>query len=416
MPDVHKTTLANGIRIVSQEQPYSYSTAVGIWLDLGSRDEDPDQAGLSHFLEHMAFKGTKKRSLLDIARQIDRMGGNANAFTSKEYTCFHGRAINAQAQELIDLLTDIAFNLIIDNNDLVTERGVILQEIASMEDAPDDLAFVLWQEDFWPSHPLGQPILGRTETVEHFLPDDLRGYMEKHHTANRILVAATGGLKHDELLDILTPSLNNLRSSFIKSQRLAPVSSPGMKIVNKDTEQEHLVLGVPGLCAAHPRRFELALLNLILGGNMSSRLFQEIREHRGLAYSVYSFLNPQADSGSWNIYMAVPVKGAAEALQVVRDELARLRQEPITDEELNNAKQSLHASILLAAEDMESRASRMARNEFTFGRDISLKEISASVELIRADNLCQLAGQLWNENELRLLALGPAQEKDLLWK
>jgi predicted Zn-dependent peptidase len=228
-------------------------------------------------------------------------------------------------------------------------------------------------------------------------------------------VAAVGGMAHEKLLDILSPELEKLVPAETKLQRHAPVSSPGLRMAAKDTEQEHLVLGVPGPNASHPARLKLSLLNLILGGNMSSRLFQEVRERRGLAYSVYSFVNLQEDSGAWCIYLGVPVKRTAEALRVVDEQLARLRECPVAEDELNDAKQCLEASILLAAENMESRVSHLARNEFTFGRDIPIKEILVRLAKIEAEDLRRLAEQLWDEKHRRLLALGPAREKDIIW-
>jgi predicted Zn-dependent peptidase len=240
--------------------------------------------------------------------------------------------------------------------------------------------------------------------------------MQEHHRADRVLVAAAGGLPHDKLVDLLHPELEKLLPSEAESRRSAPVPSPGWRIVVKDTEQEHMVLGVPGLHASHPGRLELSLLNLILGGNMSSRLFQEVRERRGLAYSVYSFADLQEDSGMWSIYLGVPTKRTAEAMQVVREQLARLQEQAVGEDELNDAKQSLEASILLAAENMESRAGRLARNEFTFGRDIPIEEILTRLTEINAEQLRRLAHELWNEKHWRLLALGPAREKDIAWK
>jgi predicted Zn-dependent peptidase len=317
---------------------------------------------------------------------------------------------------MADLLSDIAFNLTLDPDELKVEREVILQEIAGVEDTPDDLAFVLWQEDFWPAHPLGQPVLGRADTVGCFQPADFCAYMNQHHRADRVLVAAVGGMEHDKLLELLSPELEKLLPSATAPQRQAPVSSPGLRIVSKDTEQEHLVLGVPGLNTSHPARLKLSLLNLILGGNMSSRLFQEVRERRGLAYSVYSFVNLQEDSGAWCIYLGVPVKRTAEALRVIDEQLAKLQEHSVAEDELNDAKQCLKAGILLAAENMESRVSHLARNEFTFGRDIPIKEILARLAKIEAEELRWLACRLWDEKYRRLLALGPADEKNIIWK
>ena len=404
------------MRIVSQEQPHAFSTSVGVWLALGSRDESKERAGLSHFLEHMAFKGTGRRSVLDIARQIDRLGGNINAFTSKEHTCFYGRAISSNLATMTDLLIDIAFNPLLRDDDLNVERNVILQEIAGVEDTPDDLAFVLFQNDFWPHHALGRSVLGYPETVAAFSVDDFKAYIGEYHKGPQVVIAAVGALSHNRLVDMLAPALSALPAHGAPGRSAAPVPSFGSRVVERDTEQEHIMLGFPGLSAAHPRRIELGLLNLVLGGNMSSRLFQEIRERRGLAYAVYSFLNPYDDSGLWSIYLGVPPERGAESLEVVRSEFKKLREQAVSADELNDAKQSLEGSILLAAENMESRASRLARSEFIFGRDIPLTEILSDLAKITVDDLQQLASEMLDESKLRVLALGPLKEEDLPWK
>ncbi len=412
---VKKTVLPNGVRVISQDVPHAFSVAFSLWWAVGSRDENDTNSGINHFLEHMAFKGTSHRSTLDIARQIDRLGGHANAFTSKEHTCFHGRALAASLEEMVDLFVDISLNPSLDGDELERERGVILQEIAGMEDTPDDLAFVLLQEDFWAKHPLGFSILGQPEIIESLRTEDMRRYIADYHVPSRLVITAVGNIEHQKFVDMLSPRLHALPSSEMLIERKVPTPNFGARAVLRDTEQEHLVIAAPGLPANHKGRMILALLNLILGGNMSSRLFQEVRERRGLAYSVYSFLHLQEDSGMCGIYLGVPPERANEALTVVRNELERLRSDPVSEQELADAKQSLKGGILLAAENMESKAARLARNEFTFGRHIGLREVLACLETVDIKDLGTLAQELLNPTCLRLLALGPSRLEELNW-
>lgn len=416
MFEVKKTTLANGVRIISQEHPHVFSVALSLWWQMGSRNESQAQAGLTHFLEHMAFKGTAHRSVIDIAREIDILGGQANAFTSKEHTCFHGRSLADKLPQLADLLVDIALNPSLDSEELERERGVILQEIAGMEDTPDDLVFVLLQEDFWPDHPLGRSILGYPATVSSFTADDIRQYMSGFHVGSRLVVSAAGNVKHEALVALLAPLLENLSTRQSAAQCVVPATSAGMRVVQRDSEQEHILLALPGLPANHEQRMDWAVLNLILGGNMSSRLFQEVRERRGLAYSVYSFLTIQEDSGMWGIYMGLPPERAAEGLSVVREELEKLNRNSISQQELIDARESLRGGILLAAENLESRAARLARNEFTFARHVALDEVLHRLDKVDMRQLGELAESLLDVSKLRLLALGPAKERDLHWK
>lgn len=413
---VNKTTLPNNVRVITQKVPNAVSVALSLWWAVGSRDENKANSGVNHFLEHMAFKGTAKRSTLDIARQIDRLGGNANAFTGKEYTCFHGRVLPADLEELLDLLLDIVLNPQLDSVELDRERGVILQEIAGMEDTPEDFAFVLLQEDFWQGHPLGFSILGRPETITGLTARDLRDYTQKHHVGSRLVISAAGNIEHGALLEMLDVRLSKLSANARIAKRTSPDIHAGARVLERDTEQEHLVLAMPALPASDENRLELALLNLVLGANMSSRLFQEVREKRGLAYAVYSFLQLHADSSMWGIYMGVPVERSNEALQVVKHELACLRNSPVSMDEFINARQSLKGGIMLSCENMENRAFKLARNEFIFGRHVPLEEVLDKLDKVDLHGLSRLAERLLAPDNFRLLALGPLPEGELEWK
>lgn len=408
-----KTVLDNGVRIISESQPHAFSVTVGLWMEVGSRDESPQVNGISHFIEHMAFKGTQRRGTLDIAREIDRLGGMANAFTSRENTCFHCRALAERLPEMCDLLTDIFLHPALDPQEMERERGVILQEIGGLEDAPDELVHVLFGEHFWPGHPLGRSILGSAETVSTLDRPAIRAYLEGNYLPTRAVVSAVGNLDHQRLVDLVGPVLSTLPANTEPDHRRPPAPRPGLQVVGRDLEQVHVALGLPAPQATSPQRYQAAVLNLILGGNMSSRLFQEVRERRGLAYAVYSYLSSYSDSGLLGIYLGVAPERAVEALRVVRAELQKLANAPVSEQELADSKENLRGAILLAAENPESRMSRLARNEYNFGRDVPLTEALAQVDAVTREDLASLAAELLAPGNLGATVLGPVDEDAL---
>jgi predicted Zn-dependent peptidase len=408
-----KTVLDNGVRIISESQPHAFSVTVGLWMEVGSRDESPSDNGISHFIEHMAFKGTQRRGTLDIAREIDRLGGMANAFTSRENTCFHCRALAERLPEMCDLLADIFLHPALDPQELERERGVILQEIGGMEDAPDELVHVLFGEHFWPGHPLGRSILGSEETIAAMNGQAIRSYLAGNYLPSRAVVSAVGHLEHQQVVDLVGPVLSTLPANPAPDHRRPPAPRPGLQVVERDLEQVHVALGLAAPQATSPLRYQAAVLNLILGGNMSSRLFQEVRERRGLAYAVYSYLSAYSDSGLLGIYLGVAPERTVEALKVVRDELAGLASSPVSEQELADSKENLRGAILLAAENPESRMSRLARNEYVFGRDVPLEEALAQVEAVTREDLASLAADLLAPQNLGATVLGPVDESAL---
>ncbi len=411
---VKKTVLDNGVRLITENLPHAHSVTMGLWVQAGSRDENETNGGVSHFIEHMAFKGTARRGPLDIAREIDRMGGLANAFTSKEHTCFHARTLPEHLPLLSDLLLDIFLNPIMDPEELERERQVILQEISSVEDAPDELAHVLFSQKYWPGHPLGEPILGTSESVKCMNRETIGAYMEQAYKAGGLVVSAVGLLEHEQILDLVGGQLGQLALSQAQNGRKPPKPAPGLHLKRRELEQVHVVMGSLAPSAVAPDRYAAALLNLILGGSMSSRLFQEVREKRGLAYSVYSFLNSYCDAGMLGIYMGVPAERLAEALSVVRSELQRLAVEPVSAEELEDAKMSLKGSILLTSENPETCMGRLARNEYNFGRSLSLDEVLDNLTSVTLDDIAHMAAQISDGANLGGLVLGPADEDCLV--
>ena len=411
---VQKSVLENGVRLVSESLPGAYSVTLGFWLEVGSRDEEPALGGVSHFIEHMAFKGTNRRGPLDIAREIDRLGGLANAFTSKENTCFHARALSEHMPGLGDLLLDLVLSPIYQPEELERERQVILQEICAVEDTPDDLVHVLFGQNFWPNHPLGRPVLGTSESVSSLNRQVILDYLHSAYRPEGMVVAAVGNLEHEQFVDMMSGPLTKLRSGGSANGRKPPRSSSGIHIKPRDLEQVHVAMGATAPSATHPARYATALLNLILGGNMSSRLFQEIREKRGLAYSIYSYYNTYSDSGMLGVYMGVAADRATEAMKVVRQEMAKLAAEGVSEDELSDARDNLKGSILLASENPESRMSRLARNELHFGRVISLDEIITQIDSITIEDIARMSGDILRGENLGATVLGPLdQEKSL---
>jgi predicted Zn-dependent peptidase len=410
---VAKTVLDNGVRVVTERLPQAFSVTVGLWMEVGSRDEGPPLSGASHFIEHMAFKGTGRRGALDIAREIDRLGGHANAFTGKESTCYHARALSPRLGELTDLLTDLLLHPAYAPEELERERQVILQEIASQEDTPEELVHVLFGRNLWPGHPLGRPVLGTAETIAGLGRGDILDYQRSNYLPQDLVMSAVGNLEHERVVELVSQALGSLPAGDKNGRRVEPAPAPGLHIMRRSLEQVHLVLGHPAPAATDQRRFAAALLNLILGGTMSSRLFQEVRERRGLAYAVYSFLSTYSDSGVLGVYLGVAPGRAAEALAVVKAEIERLAAHPVEEEELAGARESLTGSILLAAENPESRMSRLAKNELNFGREVPLEEVADRVQAVTSGEISALAAELLAPGGLAVTVLGPADEDAL---
>ena len=410
---IAKTTLPNGVRLVSEKLDSSYSVTVGFWVEAGSRDEQPGLGGVSHFIEHMAFKGTASRDPLEIARQIDRLGGAANAFTSKEKTCFHARALSEFLPEMLDLLTDLYLRPVYRPEELERERQVILSEIASQEDTPDDLVHILGGLNYWPEHPLGRPILGTAESVTGLEREAILDYLDQAYRPERLVVAAVGNLEHERLVDLLTPTLGERATGKGINGRTPPAPRPGLVTFQRDLEQAHAVLSLPAPTAISDERFAAGLLNTVLGGTMSSRLFQEVREKRGLAYAVYSFLHSYCDAGLLGMYLGVQPERLTEALQVVAGVLQEFASAPLSDEELGEAKDHLKSSILLSAENPEARMSRLARNEMGFGREVPYQETMDGIFAVTPEQLQELAGRMLDASQLGITVLGPVDQDKL---
>jgi predicted Zn-dependent peptidase len=402
-----KSILPNGIHLVTEELPYSHAVSLGLWLEVGSRDEAVTECGLSHFLEHMAFKGTERRTAYDIAREIDQLGGAGNAFTTRENTCFHIKVLEGQLPRAVDLIIDLAVHPLCRPEDVERERTVILEEIAAQEDNPEDLVQVNFAREFWRGCALGRPILGEAADISRFSREDLLAYRRATYRPEHIVVAAAGNLDHPRLYDLLGPALAGVENGAPSRDREPADTQPGDYLFPRDLEQAHLCLGTRGLAAGDERRFVASLLHVILGGNMSSRLFQVIREELGLAYSIYSYLSFFKDTGLLEVCAGVSPKNLAALLEAVNGELRRLKSAPIQETELAEAKEYVKSSIILNAEDSEQRMLRLAKNEINFGHYIPLEDIIAGVEKVTRDEVLELAQELLQPDNWGMAALGP---------
>jgi predicted Zn-dependent peptidase len=410
-----KTVLDNGIRIVTEKIP-SRTVSAGIWVDVGARDEQPHNNGSAHFVEHMLFKGTASRTAQEIAQEFDTLGGMSNAFTSGETTSYYATVLDDQVEHLIGLMGDIFRNSLFAEEEVVREREVILQEISMVEDTPDDRIHELFTGSLWGEHPLGYTVLGRREVVAAMDSASLREYMRREYTPERIVIAASGNVDHEQFCGLWQKQMGALMQSNVGARRQPPTPlAPVRKLHKKNLEQAHLVLGTYGLPLVAPERYALYLLHVLLGGNMSSRLFQEVREKEGLAYSIYSYLSSFTDSGYLGVYLGVDPAVVNKAIAVVAREIKALRQSSVSGELLTRAKDYAKAGIFLSAENMESRMTRIARNELTFGRYVSFDEVVAGFDEVRQEDIADLAAQLFSR-PLFATVLGPLKVKDVDWR
>ncbi len=409
-----KTVLKNGVRIVSERLPHLRSVSLGIWVNTGSRDEAPFENGVSHFIEHMSFKGTRNRSAFQIAKDLDAIGGLSNAFTGKETTCFYGRVLDRHFPLLADILSDIFVHPTFQPEDMEREREVIFQEISMVEDTPDDYLHMLFQGLFWPDHPIGRPVLGSAETVARMDREMVRGYIRKFYVPERVLVVAAGNVDHEQMVEYFRPVFE-AESDFSGDNppRSLPLNSGGVLVRQKALEQVHLCLGSEAPSQVDESRFACALMNTILGGNMSSRLFQEIRENRGMAYSVYSFFSPYADAGLFGVYAATDARNMNAVLEITQNEIRKLGRGQLTEDDLAAAKENAIGGMYLAAESADSQMMRAAKNEFIFGRQVDYEEVVASIERVSVDHVVEMVNRVFGVDQVAFTALGPVNEEDL---
>jgi len=408
----HRTTLDNGVRIISEKVPHLKSVSLGIWVNTGSRDETRPENGVSHFIEHMSFKGTRRRDVHQIAKELDIIGGLSNAFTGKENTCFHGRVLGRHFDRLAEILSDIFLNSTFNPVELEREREVILQEINMMEDTPDDNLHTLFTELFWQDHPIGRPVLGTGESVSAITKETIVNYIHKAYVPDEILVVAAGDVDHSRMVSFFEPLFASIPGAGRdRPARTAPVSNGGLAVYYKPLEQVHICLGGEAPSQVDENRFACAVLNAILGGNMSSRLFQEVREKRGLAYSVYSFLSTYMDAGLLGIYAATESQHLNRVLDTIRKEVLKLCRGEVTESEVAAAKDHLIGGIYLGSESADNRMMRMAKNEFAFKRYVDYEELVSSLEQVTRDAVVAAARSTFQEGKLSFAGLGPLTDE-----
>lgn len=403
---VHRTVLDNGLRLLSQEIAGMATAAVGVWVEGGSPDEPSHHSGISHFLERLFCKGTARRSASQIAQEIDAIGGTLDAFTGKEYICYYTRSLNEHLPLALDLLSDILLHSNFPDDEIEHERSVIGQEIAQSEDQPDDLTSDLFHRDFWPDHPLSWPITGTLDSVSRLRRDDLLRYRHHHYRPQRIFVSMAGGASHTTLLDTLGPALSILTGTAPARHDTPPVIRPGVTVHPRELEQTYLNLGVPCVSQTAPEWHAAQLLNSVLGGGMSSRLFQEIREKYGLVYDINSFLFSARDAGYLGICLSTSPGSVPEAMRLSCHILAELARSGISAEELQRAKSQTTGSLLLELETSEAWMYRLARCEVCFQRDIPLAEVLADIERVSLEDVQAVAAECFRPNTLTLTLLG----------
>jgi predicted Zn-dependent peptidase len=410
---VHKSTLSNGVRVLTEPMPQMVSATIGIWVENGSRYEQSEQNGVSHFIEHLLFKGTRRRSAARIAEEIDAVGGVLNAFTGKEYTCYYAKVLGEDVKMTTELLADIFLESVFAPEEIDRERQVVLQEISQAEDTPDDFIHDLFNLHFWQGHPLSLPICGSVETVNAIDRNLMLSFMADRYRAERVLIAAAGAIDHDRLVADCERLFGSIRGDGKHTELEVPRERVMVINHTKKLEQAHLCIGGPGLSQVAPLRYAAYLLNTALGGGMSSRLFQEVREKRGRVYSIYSFLSAFRDCGYFGIYAGTSPEWVDEVIEVSLNEIAKVAREGLRSDELARAKSQLKGNMLLGMESTDSRMNRLARNEIYFGRDIPLEEIANAIESVDNEQVIELASSCFRQDRMGLVMLGDLKGREL---
>ena len=405
--EIHRALLPNGMRVVTEHMPNVRSVSVGIWIGTGSREESPADTGISHFIEHMVFKGTKNRSAEQIARSVDSIGGGLDAFTSKELVSYNVKVLDEHLPEAFDVVADLVRNPLFMEADIEKEKGVILEELKMEVDNPEYLIHEIFSSNFWKGHALGRPILGTKQTIRAFDRDKVEKYYKQFYTPSNILITAAGNLDHRKLVRLAERYFGDLKKSRTTKLEEKPTPHAPLVFRDKDSlEQVHVYLGVPSIPMPHKERFACYILNAVLGGGMSSRLFQNIREKQGLAYTVYSELTMYRDAGCMLIYAGTSLKNAGKVIESIVRELRELVDKKVTPEELRRAKDHLKGSFVLGLESTSSRMGNLARQELYFKRFFSLDEMLDNVERVTAEEVQKLARQFFDPNRMAVAMLG----------
>lgn len=414
-PAYHKTVLPNGITVISEEIRHVRSVSIGIWVRCGSRHEDGLPSGTAHFIEHMLFKGTKGRSAFDIATAIDSVGGVMNAATGKELTSFYVKIPDYHCGLAMDLLADIINNSLFDEAEICKEKSVVLQEIQLLEDSPDEYVHEFFDASFWKGHPLGSPILGTRQCVEALTREGLLDFFLANYCGEAVVIAAAGNVGHGELVAMVSDFFGAVAKSVtVPDGGSVPLVTSTVAVLPKELEQTHMVIGTLGPSAASPKRFPGLVLNAMLGGSMSSRLFQEVREKRGLVYTIHSFLAPYRDAGMIGIYAGTGEETVGEVLSVTQDIIAGLCEEKVSAQEIQSARELIKGNFLLSMESTDNRMTRLARNEICLGRYMSEEEVVARIDEVSAESVRELAAEFFQPATMSLAAIGRISENELL--
>jgi predicted Zn-dependent peptidase len=405
--NIRREILPNGLTLITEEMEHIRSASIGIWIKTGSRDEDLPLNGISHFIEHMVFKGTKHRTAEEIARQVDSIGGNMDAFTAKECVCFSAKVLDEHMPIAMDILSDLVLNPVFTAEDIGRERGVILEEIKMDEDNPDYLVHEIFTQNFWKDHPLGKPILGTKDTVKKFERDSVLDFYRQRFAPGNLIICAAGHFKHEQFVDLVAKHFDQMKAVTNGFHSPKPKIVPRIIMRNKKSlEQVQICVGVPSHPIAHENRHASYLLNTLLGGGMSSRLFQNIRERQGLAYAIYSDLSPYRDTGCLSVYAGTSRESAGKVVQSVVSEFRRLKKEPVPEEELRRSKDQMKGSLMLSLESSSARMSNLARQEMYFDHFFGLDELIERIEKVTVDELTVLAKEFFETESIAVTVLG----------
>ncbi len=408
-----KDTLSNGIRVVSETLPKSRSVSIGVWVKVGSRHEPQEIGGISHFIEHLFFKGTEKRTAKDIAIEMDSLGGEMNAFTSQETTTYYAKVVDEHLPVAVDILSDILLGSKFDPIEMEKERKVILEEIKGVEDTPDDYIHEFFTGTVWPDNPLGRPILGTKETIKALRHQDIISYIDGYYSPKEIVISVAGNFEHAQLIELLNTSFGRLSRAGVPKKEETPEFRHAVAVRKKQLEQVQVCIGCKGMNYMHEDRYVISALNTVLGNSMSSRLFQEVREQNALAYSIYSYVISYRDTGLLTVYAGTDPANTLEVLRLVTRELKKIKDEGITQAEEMRVKNQIKGTLVLSLESSNSHMSRLARQEIYFGKYISIDDIIRGVEKVTSEQVQRLAQQLFTRENLALAILGPVSRVDV---
>lgn len=406
-----KSILPNGIRVVSESIPYVKSVTLGIWIGTGSRSEQEHNHGISHFIEHMVFKGTYNRSAKDIAETIDEVGGQLNAFTAKEHTCYYIKVLDNYLELALDVLSDMLLSSKFDREDIKREREVVLEEVHMYEDTPDELVHDLHLNNIWQGHALGRNILGTISSIEKLDNSLITEYYQDFYTPDNIVIAAAGNLTHEKLKELTERYFGKMNGKKKQGNSIEPSLIPARTIQSKEIEQVHLCLGTHSVAQSSPDIYSFHILNNILGGGISSRLFQSIREEKGLAYSIYSYQTNYSDAGLFTIYAGTRPSNTIQVIELIRQNISQIKNKGISSSELSKTKEQLKGSLLLGLESSSSRMSRVGKMEITLGKYITLDEVVAKIDKVSLEDLRDITQELFSAKNLCITALGPVNEE-----